>query len=78
MAQTFEKMLCVSTLADVSGEKTKQLKILNRNAKWLEQRQKFYNTKNPLQGVILAMYWDCFPRYRQYLGDWYLLYIKRK
>lgn len=78
VAQTFEKMLRVYTLTDVSGVKTKQLKVLNRNAKWLAQRQKFYNTKNPLQGIILAMYWDCFPRYRQYLGDWYLLYIKRK
>lgn len=57
-------------------DKTDKLKVLDRNDRWLSVRERFYLTKNPLVGVKLATYWDCFPRYRQYLGDWYLIYLK--
>lgn len=78
VAQSFNDLLQKYTLTEVKGDKTKQLAVLARNVKWLEVRTKFYATKNPFQGIKLAFYWDCFPRYRQYLGDWYLLYVKRK
>lgn len=58
------------------ADKTAKLKVLDRNDRWLSVRERFYLTKNPLVGVKLATYWDCFPRYRQYLGDWYLIYLK--
>lgn len=65
-------------LTKFNGEKKNQQKVLSKNIDWLAVRTKFYQTKNPLRGLQLAFYWDCFPRYRQYLGDWYLLFIKRK
>lgn len=58
------------------ADKTAKLEVLDRNDRWLSVRERFYLTKNPLVGVKLATYWDCFPRYRQYLGDWYLIYLK--
>lgn len=77
-AKKFCKDLHKYIREDVAGDVAKQEKVLIRNDKWLAVRTKFYQTKNPLRGLQLAFYWDCFPRYRQYLGDWYLLFIKRK
>lgn len=78
VAESFNQLLREYTLTEVIGNRDQQFKVLARNEQWLVERNKFYDTKNPLQGIKLARYWNCFPRYRQYLGDWYLLYIKRR
>lgn len=77
-AQKFDKTLCQYIKEDVASDTTKQERVLSRNDKWLAEREKFYQTKNILCGIWLARYWDCYPRYRQYPAEWYLLFIKRK
>ncbi|KRL76582.1 glycosyltransferase [Ligilactobacillus equi] len=77
-AQSFNDTLKAYLAKDVSGNKENQLSVLRRNDNWLNIRRKFYCTKNPFIGLRLVTYWDCFPRYRQYLGEWYLIYIKRR
>lgn len=52
-------------------------KVLGRTNHWLLARQKFYETRNPLYGVKLIAYWSSYPRYRQLLGDWYLILFNR-
>lgn len=52
-------------------------KLLNKTAFYLELRKRFYNTGNPIYALRLARYWNLYPRYRQYLADWYLVYIKK-
>lgn len=51
-------------------------KVLERNERCFKLRQKFFSNSNILTGVKLLRYWNCYPRYRQYLGDWYLIFIK--
>ena len=51
-------------------------KALERNERCFKLRQKFFSNSNILTGVKLIRYWNCYPRYRQYLGDWYLIFIK--
>lgn len=75
-AQAFDDTLREYVNNSEITDKTAKLKVLDRNDRWLSVRERFYLTKNPLVGVKLATYWDCFPRYRQYLGDWYLIYLK--
>lgn len=77
-AQKFDKTLWCYIKEDVVSDTTKQERVLSRNDKWLAEREKFYQTKNILRGIWLARYWDCYPRYRQYPAEWYLLFIKRK
>lgn len=48
--------------------------ILKREKKWLESREKFFDTRNPAYGLKLAVYLNCYSRFRQYIGDWYLAY----
>lgn len=52
--------------------------LLTRYQFWLNLRGKFYDQKNPFTGLHLMAEWKYYPRKRQYLGDWYLIYIKRK
>lgn len=75
-ARAFDDTLREYVNSSEIAAKTTKLKVLDRNDRWLSVRERFYLTKNPLVGVKLATYWDCFPRYRQYLGDWYLIYLK--
>lgn len=75
-ARAFDDTLREYVNSSEIATKTTKLKVLDRNDRWLSVRERFYLTKNPLVGVKLATYWDCFPRYRQYLGDWYLIYLK--
>ena len=77
-AKKFDKTLWQYIKEDVASDTTKQEQVLSRNDKWLAEREKFYQTKNILRGIWLARYWDCYPRYRQYPAEWYLLFIKRK
>lgn len=75
-ARAFDDTLREYVNSSEIADKTTKLRVLDRNDRWLAVRERFYLTKNPLVGVKLATYWDCFPRYRQYLGDWYLIYLK--
>lgn len=75
-ARTFDDTLREYVNSSEIADKATKLKVLDRNDRWLSVRERFYLTKNPLVGIKLATYWDCFPRYRQYLGDWYLIYLK--
>lgn len=52
-------------------------KILTINKKWLYLRQKFYQTRNFSYGFRLIPYWPVYPRYRQLLGDWYLILFNK-
>lgn len=77
-AQAFQKTLENFLTNDVNSNTLHQLSVLKRNEKWLNIRYNFYDSKNIFTGIRLGFYWDCCPRYRQYLGDWYLIFIKRK
>lgn len=76
IARAFDDTLREYVNSSEIADKTTKLRVLDRNDRWLSVRERFYLIKNPLVGVKLATYWDCFPRYRQYLGDWYLIYLK--
>lgn len=52
-------------------------KILMKNSRWLSLRKKFYETRNFFYGIQLFRYWDIYPRYRQLLGDWYLVLFNK-
>lgn len=67
-ARAFDDTLREYVNSSEIADKTTKLKVLDRNDRWLSVRERFYLTKNPLVGIKLATYWDCFPRYRQYLG----------
>ncbi|MCO7135563.1 glycosyltransferase [Ligilactobacillus salivarius] len=59
---------------DTITEKDKKLKIIKRNRKYLNIRNKFYKTGNPLLIVPMSMYKDCYLQSRQLLGDIYIKY----
>ena len=62
---------------DTITEKDKKLKIIKRNRKYLNIRNKFYKTGNPLLIVPMSMYKDCYLQSRQLLGDIYIKYVSR-
>lgn len=51
----------------------KKEEILRANLDWLKMRIRFYESGNVWLGVRLLKYIRCYPKVRQYLGDWYLL-----
>lgn len=51
-------------------------KMLELNERCFKLRQKFFSTSNVMTGIKLLRYWNCYPRYRQYLGDWYLIFVR--
>lgn len=57
--------------------KDEKQNLLAKTAYYLLLRKKLYNTENPLFAIRLARYWNLYPRYRQYLADWYLVYVKK-
>lgn len=63
---------------DVNSNTTHQDSVLDKNSEWLAKRKQFYDTSNPIKGIQLLKYIKCYPRLRQYLGDWYLIYLKSK
>ncbi len=71
----FNQTLRKYTLQQMSENCNQQIKILDNTDRWLNKREKFYLTKNPLIGISLIEYWSVYPRKRQYLGDWYLIYF---
>lgn len=50
--------------------------IIKKSLAWIELRQRFYTTKNPLHGIRLFSYLSCYDSFKQYLGDFYLVYFK--
>ncbi|MFJ6920640.1 MAG: glycosyltransferase [Lactobacillus crispatus] len=50
-------------------------KILNKNLDWIILRSKFYDQKGIYKGLCLFKYIKCYPTFKQYLGDWYRVYI---
>lgn len=62
---------------DVQNSTKKEIKLLEKTAYYLSLRKKLYDTNNPIYAIRLARYWNLYPRYRQYLADWYLVYVKR-
>ena len=62
---------------DTITEKDKKLKIIERNRKYLNIRNKFYKTGNPLLLVPMSMYKDCYLQSRQLLGDIYIKYTSK-
>ena len=50
-------------------------RLLEATDKYLSLRKKFYDSRNPIYGLQLLRYWKLYPRYRQYLADWYLVYF---
>lgn len=54
---------------------TGKKQLLEATDKYLNLRKKFYDSKNPVYGLWLMNYWKMYPRYRQYLADWYLVYL---
>lgn len=63
-------------LSTLDIDTNRQIRMLDKNRKWISLRKKFYQTKNILTGLHLLFYWNYYPRYRQYLADWYLIFIK--
>lgn len=62
---------------DVEGDTAYQQAVINKDSQWLMKRNQFYKTGNVFDGVSLLRYLNCYPRLRQYLGDWYLIYLKK-
>ena len=51
--------------------------ILEESLKWLECRAKFYDTHSIIVGLKLFQYHSYYPKFKQYFGDWYLVFVKR-
>lgn len=63
---------------EVPGDTHHQQAILARTSEWLKRRQRFYDAQKIVSGLALLPYWSSYPRIRQYPGDWYLIFIKKK
>lgn len=63
---------------EVTGDTRHQQAILARTSEWLKRRQRFYDAQKIVSGLALLPYWSSYPRIRQYPGDWYLIFIKKK
>lgn len=63
---------------EVTGDTRHQQAILARTSEWLKRRQRFYDAQQIVSGLALLPYWSSYPRIRQYPGDWYLIFIKKK
>lgn len=77
MTKHFDVMLIQYCYNKKIDNRNLKLRTLKKNLHWLSLREKFYITKNIYYGVKLLLYIRCYQRYRQYLGDWYLIYIKK-
>lgn len=64
-------------LKDESYESEESIRIIKRTKDWLLNRYTFLNSRRIIEGVKLLKYLDCYPRKRQYLGDWYLVFVKK-
>ena len=51
--------------------------VLDETNEWLSLRTQLYKTRNLIYGIKLIRYWSVYPRYRQLLGDWYLVLFNK-
>lgn len=58
-------------------DKGKKIKILEVTQKWIEIRISFYDTKKIKYWFELLKYRMCYDRLKQYLGDFYLVVIRK-
>lgn len=61
----------------VSSDKQKKEEILGITGEWLQQRIEFYDTGSIAKWIKLLKYYRCYDRFRQYIGDFYLVKIKK-
>lgn len=52
-------------------------KILISTKRWLEKRIEFYNTRSIIDWIKILKYLSYYDRFRQYIGDLYLVKIKK-
>ncbi|KRL05801.1 glycosyltransferase [Liquorilactobacillus oeni] len=78
MTAQFNNDMLTYLQEDVATKSVRKLHILHRNKKWLFLRTKFFKNRNFFTGLHLLSYINCYQRLRQYLGDWYLLFLKRR
>ncbi|MBB1063147.1 glycosyltransferase [Limosilactobacillus fastidiosus] len=62
---------------EMVGNTSKENKLLKKTAYYLELRKRLYVSANPVYAIRLLRYWNMYPRYRQYLADWYLVFMKK-
>lgn len=78
---TYAQNVIKNLIEYVENEKctdyTNKINILNNNMKWLLCRTSFYDTKNIFTGIKLFKYRKHYVKFKQYLGDWYLIYLKK-
>lgn len=55
-----------------------KMKIVNKYIEWCDLRKRFMETGNVFIGIKLLMYLKCYSRFKQYIGDWYLVYWYNK
>lgn len=58
-------------------DKVNAERILDNVMHWLKHRAAFYDTKSITKGIQLLKYRKCYDRIRQYIGDWYIVYIRK-
>lgn len=51
-------------------------KQVEKNIAFVQLRQKFYKTKNPLSGLALVGYMDLYPNIKGWMRDWLVTYYK--
>ncbi len=56
---------------------TNYSKVLEKSKRWNQIRIEFYDSRNLIYWLLLIKYIRCYSRFRQYLGDFYLVYVKR-
>ena len=57
--------------------KEEQIDGLMRYKHWIKLRRQFFQSRNPIYGIRLIQYMNCYSRRKQYLGDWVITYIWR-
>lgn len=67
-----------SFMEDTGCASDQKRQILDRADRWLSCRARFYDRKSPAAGLALLKYLKCYSKPRQFAGDWYLVYVKRK
>lgn len=58
-------------------DRRNKVHLLHKYKEWLNLRKKFFKEKNPVYGIMLIKYICYYRDFKQYLGDWYTVYIKR-
>lgn len=53
----------------------KEKNLIVGTEKALKLRKKFYQTRNPIYGIMLIKYLNNYQFKKQYLGDWFLFIL---